>query len=52
MKLPEVSYVSVLNLVISGIPSILGYNDAYTSEAGVLNLVISGIPSILSTIFF
>ena len=38
----------VLNLVISGIPSILENSRIYISDEGlVLNLVISGIPSIL-----
>ena len=38
---------SVLNLVISGIPSILGGKNVYCNCWIVLNLVISGIPSIL-----
>ena len=37
----------VLNLVISGIPSILKINDKIKVTLLVLNLVISGIPSIL-----
>ena len=37
----------VLNLVISGIPSIQKYNIFIYSLFFVLNLVISGIPSIL-----
>ena len=38
----------VLNLVISGIPSILNSTIVKSSkEVSVLNLVISGIPSIL-----
>ena len=37
----------VLNLVISGIPSIPGYGlGDIVHDTGVLNLVISGIPSI------
>ena len=42
-------FVGVLNLVISGIPSILPIYrvDFYTIVIPVLNLVISGIPSIL-----
>ena len=39
----------VLNLIITGIPSILtdyDNNDWYDNE-GVLNLIITGIPSIL-----
>ena len=38
----------VLNLVISGIPSILKKEDYYEKINIVLNLVISGIPSILN----
>ena len=38
---------SVLNLVISGIPSIPGCQNVEISFSKVLNLVISGIPSIL-----
>ena len=37
----------VLNLVISGIPSILVFYTQPAPLATVLNLVISGIPSIL-----
>ena len=41
--------VMVLNLVISGIPSILNsYTLKNVRKIEVLNLVISGIPSILS----
>ena len=42
------SLVSVLNLVISGIPSIHNTIAIYNrkNNQGVLNLVISGIPSI------
>ena len=39
-------YLSVLNLVISGIPSIPGIHEDLVRGLGVLNLVISGIPSI------
>ena len=40
-------FQNVLNLVISGIPSILDSSIiVYTSKKRVLNLVISGIPSI------
>ena len=39
--------MKVLNLVISGIPSILWHCSVFCScHYGVLNLVISGIPSI------
>ena len=38
--------VLVLNLVISGIPSILKYLTLGQKKMHVLNLVISGIPSI------
>ena len=38
--------VFVLNLVISGIPSILNWYDLTDATESVLNLVISGIPSI------
>ena len=37
----------VLNLVISGMPSILGEYMYYTYTMAVLNLVISGMPSML-----
>ena len=38
--------VKVLNLIITGIPSIL-YNATYNDEdSNVLNLIITGIPSI------
>ena len=37
----------VLNLVISGIPSILDEHTLSGEDSKVLNLVISGIPSIL-----
>ena len=37
---------NVLNLVISGIPSILAKSSVQLYKDGVLNLVISGIPSI------
>ena len=39
--------VSVLNLIINGLPSIL--NDTILSDysKGVLNLIINGLPSIL-----
>ena len=38
--------LTVLNLVISGIPSILKRVSMAYWDSGVLNLVISGIPSI------
>ena len=40
-------FLKVLNLVISGIPSILFYKGGNMKYDEVLNLVISGIPSIL-----
>ena len=40
------SRLGVLNLVISGIPSILKDSIKEAKELKVLNLVISGIPSI------
>ena len=43
----RILYREVLNLVISGIPSILKINDKIKVTLLVLNLVISGIPSIL-----
>ena len=36
----------VLNLVISGIPSIRKFRQVWNDSVPVLNLVISGIPSI------
>ena len=46
-----VSCTYVLNLVISGIPSILKASEPKTSTPIiVLNLVISGIPSILKSV--
>ena len=42
-------FAEVLNLVISGIPSILAKIYLAVSEDKVLNLVISGIPSIQSS---
>ena len=43
-------YFNVLNLVISGIPSIPSNVDDSNTEVAVLNLVISGIPSILNLV--
>ena len=37
----------VLNLIITGIPSILGFGVAGVVGVSVLNLIITGIPSIL-----
>ena len=37
----------VLNLIITGIPSILLNGDGVNSDSKVLNLIITGIPSIL-----
>ena len=42
----------VLNLVISGIPSIQYITPTMKSYVQVLNLVISGIPSIHTKYFF
>ena len=40
-------YSWVLNLVISGIPSILVFGALLWLMMGVLNLIITGLPSIL-----
>ena len=48
MKIFGETYTIVLNLVISGIPSILDSGRKNYGKIRVLNLVISGIPSILS----
>ena len=43
----ELSTVSVLNLIINGLPSILGDMDIVKrSNDWVLNLIINGLPSI------
>ena len=42
--------LKVLNLVISGIPSIHLHEDCKQKRRWVLNLVISGIPSILKNL--
>ena len=47
-----ITIVSVLNLVISGMPSILKGSSMYPDCIYVLNLVISGMPSILIKLFF
>ena len=39
--------IIVLNLIITGIPSILKNINFYLDKKGVLNLIITGIPSIL-----
>ena len=41
---------SVLNLIITGIPSIQWYGWLYNRRIRVLNLIITGIPSILKSI--
>ena len=44
------SHTAVLNLIITGIPSILIEANNAGSKRGVLNLIITGIPSILHEI--
>ena len=39
--------MSVLNLVINGLPSIQNAKELYKTSVVVLNLVINGLPSIL-----
>ena len=46
---PNVSYVSVLNLIINGIPSIPVTWADTAHVLAVLNLIINGIPSIHCT---
>ena len=42
------SIPTVLNLIITGIPSILITNNGTYKMSSVLNLIITGIPSILN----
>ena len=45
-------YVEVLNLIINGIPSILGEYKSMLHASEVLNLIINGIPSIQNKTIF